>query len=71
MAKYDNVKEVAAESHFNIWVDCPWCNNSMDKTDQLKDCLISGHLSEKDIDEEVRCDNKNCNKLFWVTEITY
>lgn len=71
MAKYDDVKEVTAESHFNIWVDCPWCDKSMDKTDQLKECLTSGHLSEKDIDEEITCSNKDCGKLFWVTEITY
>lgn len=64
------MKKTTADTTLEVWTDCPHCNEYLEVTEQLRECL-GEDLRATDIEEEITCDNKKCGKTFLITEINY
>ena len=64
------METATAETSLDIWVDCPYCDEYVNATEDLEEEL-EGNLRAEDIEAHVTCDNEECKKTFIVTEITY
>ena len=64
------MKNTSAETSLSIYVDCPYCDNYQNATEDLREHLNSEFKAE-DIEVEVLCDYHLCAKTFMITEITY
>ncbi len=63
------MKETNATSHFEITVDCPYCDRYQERTADLRENLINGTLGEDDVNDEITCNN--CGKEFIVKDIEF
>lgn len=63
-------KRTEASTTLEIWVDCSYCDNYQEVSEQLKECL-GYDLRADNIDEEITCDNSECLKTYIVENITY
>ena len=63
------MKETTANSHFDITVDCPYCNSYQYHTEELRHYLDYQELSADECDVDIEC--KECKKDFKVTAIYF
>ena len=62
------MKKAIAQTFLEILCDCPYCKESIDVTNDLKDHL-EDDLRATSIDVEVTC--TECGKEFVIADITY
>jgi len=65
----ENTRTAIAQSHFDIHVDCPYCDNWQDVTDDLQEYLDENELRADECSAEVTCEK--CKKEFIVTKVEY
>lgn len=65
------MEKAVAETHFEIWVTCPYCGEYQNRVDDLKDHLDSDELRAEECEAELRCENEKCKKLFLVEAIEF
>lgn len=63
------MKTTDATSHFEITVECPYCGAYQERTEDLRENLISGTLGEENVNDEITC--KYCDKEFIVENIEF
>lgn len=65
------MKKTIATSRLTITTDCPYCDEYLDLTDELAECLNDedGFLRAKEIEHETEC--PRCHKHFIVEQIEY
>lgn len=65
----NQIKTVSAETHFEIWVTCPYCDTYQNQVDSLKEYLPDDEFRVQDITAQCKCEK--CSKYFEVNEIEY
>lgn len=63
------LKETYATSHFEIYVECPYCDYYQDRREDLVEYLDGEALSAEECDVELTC--SDCGKSFIINEIIY
>ena len=61
--------EVEAETHLQIYVRCPHCEDYQDRLEDLREYLDPNEIRAESCEAELMC--FECKKFFVVTKITY
>lgn len=67
----EEIKETTATTFLEIMVKCPYCGFHQERLDDLREHLDCGEIRATDCQAELRCENKECDKIFIVTDIKY
>lgn len=62
-------KTTTADTYLEILTDCPYCGETQDILDSVREFLQYGELSAESINVEICC--CECKKEFIVTDIFY
>lgn len=67
----DVLKTTEAETHLEVWLNCPHCDTYQDRIEELKEYFDHWHLSADSCEAELVCEEKSCKKKFVVNKIHY
>lgn len=62
-------KTAEAETHIEIWVHCPHCDEYQNQFEKLRESLDYNEPRAEECDAVIECEE--CHKEFEVTKITY
>lgn len=63
------IKSTYAETHFEIWVTCPYCDEYQNRVGELKEHLPHDELRADECEAIIKCES--CKQNFLVEEIQY